>query len=106
MLQIFFEVDSARAFNPENFLWNASDLSFELKSHVKDAGAFSVKFNSLLNMIPSKEVVTVEVHQPHTSSEAISNVQDSPTQYDFDISGGEVPVLQSVSNIYHRWVHV
>ncbi|KAJ8018165.1 hypothetical protein HOLleu_43994 [Holothuria leucospilota] len=95
----FLKSDNARAFNVENFLWNASDFSLQLKSFVKDVSELSRKLNSLLGTPPLHEV-SVEVHHAAENSDPVT--QSPVSIYEWDLSGSSVPVVQQSPAVRHR----
>lgn len=101
-MQIFFQSDNARAFSVENFLWNASDFSLQLKSFVKDVSELSRKLNSLLGTPPLHEV-SVEVHHAAENSDPVT--QSPVSVYEWELSGSSVPVVQQTPAVRHRFVN-
>ncbi|PIK56882.1 hypothetical protein BSL78_06208 [Apostichopus japonicus] len=86
--------DTATAFDPTFFVWNAGDTSYELRPYIKDVTKFAAKLNQMVGSAPLVEMEA----QVHQEMEVTPNQSSA---YEWDISGNDIPEI-GVSPVIHH----
>ncbi|KAJ8048723.1 hypothetical protein HOLleu_01154 [Holothuria leucospilota] len=86
--------DGHRVFNPNFFLWNASDICSQFRETITDTSKFCDKLNQLTGS-PSLVVTQAQIHREDNLSE------ESSSTFDWDISGDDVPDITSTNGVVH-----
>ncbi|PIK61022.1 hypothetical protein BSL78_02073 [Apostichopus japonicus] len=95
LVKVFFKGgDTATAFDPNFFLWNAGDTSYELRPFIKDVTKFAAKLNQMVGSAPLVEMEA----QVHQEMEVTPNQSSA---YEWDVSGNDIPEI-GVSPVIHH----